>query len=1052
MPETPARNETIARVSKPILNNIGAESASDPRCRIELFGGLRLLQGDRLLTRFRTQKAAILLAYLALHLSQTHPRDQLVDLFWPEMDLEPGRTNLSTALTSLRRQLEPPGIPAGSLLVADRRTVQLNPEAVVTDVAEFDLLLDTAARVEDPLERAGLLERAVGLYRGELLPGCLEEWALLERARSSERWAGNLEALAAAREESGDLEGALGAARRAVEADPYREEPYRAQMRLYAAQGRVAAALETYRKLEQVLRAELGVSPAAATRALAEQLQRDPASVGTRSPARASGPTVRGRAAPGHPPAPMPKPRAGKRTEAGGELPAPRDAVPFPSPLPLQLTRFFGREAEIAELSRRLAVPQTRLLTLTGPGGAGKTRLALEVARQLAPAFHGRVWFVELAALPDPNLIPFALASALKLSLTPEKDPLEAVVETLADTPCLLLLDNVEHLLHERPGPLGPENPPTNKSDRPAGAPALVRLLLERVPRLTCLATSRQPLHLGGEQEFPVPPLGMAAGTETPERLLQWGSVALYADRAQLAKPDFAVTERNAEAVAGLCRKLEGMPLAIEMAAAWVKTLPPGRMLERLEHRLELLVSRRRDLPARHQSLRATIEWSYELLSPELQACFARLSVFRGGCSLEAAEAVCGGEALRLLSELQEQSLLGMVEGQEEGRYRLLEPLREFAGEKLEERGETGEVRARHAAFFLALAEEPEGNQGTSAWWEWLARLEREYDNLGAVLDWSLAEERIEEALRLASALAALWENRGPLSEGRRRLAQVLARAPGQTRAWANALQEAGALALLQGDVAAARSFFEQSLTIWQALADKPEIARLLHSLGDVVGRADWEAARAYYEQSLALKQEVGDRKGSAASLCNLGYIAVKQGDLCRARTLFEEAVAIDREFGERGGDAPVALSGVLSDLGEHARARVLLTESLLAAQELGNRLLLINVLTRLARVALVEATAASDPPEGGTGRGRLLQSVRLFGAAAALRDAMGLAQQPYNAEQQGREAAVLRAALGEETFAAAWAEGYAMTAEQSIADALSPVAPTSPPRLLPDR
>jgi tetratricopeptide (TPR) repeat protein len=394
---------------------------------------------------------------------------------------------------------------------------------------------------------------------------------------------------------------------------------------------------------------------------------------------------------------------------------------------------------------------------------------------------------------------------------------------------------------------------------------------------------------------------------------------------------------------------------------------------------------------------------------------------------------VCGREALRLLSELQEQSLLGTVEGQGEVRYRLLEPLREYAGEKLEERGEISEVQARHAPFFLALAEEPEGNRGSSAWWEWLGRLEREYDNLGAVLDWSLAEERIDEALRLATALAVLWENRGPLREGRRRLAQVLARAPGQTRAWANALQEGGALALLHGDVAAARSFFEQSLAIWQALAHKPEIARLLHSLGDVVGQADWEAARAYYEQGLALRQEVGDRKGSAASLCSLGYIALKQGDRCRARTLFEEAVAIDREFGDRGGDAPVALSGVLSDLGEHTRARALLTESLLAAQERGSMLLVINVLTRLARLALAEATTASHPPAGGTGRGRLLQSVRLFGAAAALRDAMGLAQQPYDAEQQGRDAAVLRATLGEELFTAAWAEGRAMSLEEAI-------------------
>jgi DNA-binding SARP family transcriptional activator len=285
MPETPARNDTISRVSVPILNNLGVGPATDPRCRIELFGGLRLLQGDRVLTRFRTHKAALLLAYLALHLRQSHPRDLLVDLFWPQMDLEPGRVNLSTVLTSLRRQLEPPGVPAGSLLIADRRTVQLNPDAVITDVAELDALLDTASRTATLPERALLLERAAGLHRGELLPGCFEEWALPERARCSERCVDALEELAAAREETGDLEGAVAAARRAMEADPYREEPYRAQMRLYAAQGRVAAALVTYRTPEQVLQAELGISPAAATRELAECLRRDPGSIRPLRPA-----------------------------------------------------------------------------------------------------------------------------------------------------------------------------------------------------------------------------------------------------------------------------------------------------------------------------------------------------------------------------------------------------------------------------------------------------------------------------------------------------------------------------------------------------------------------------------------------------------------------------------------------------------------------------------------------------------------------------------------------------------------------------------------------
>jgi predicted ATPase/DNA-binding SARP family transcriptional activator len=1062
MPETPARNETISGHSEPILNTFGAGPATDPRCRLELFGGLRLLQGDRVLTRFRTHKAATLLAYLALHLRQSHPRDQLVDLFWPEMELEAGRVNLSTALTSLRRPLEPPGIPSGSVLVADRRSVQLNPAAVATDVAEFDALLDAASRAGDLAERTVLLERAVGLYRGELFPGCLEEWALLARARCSERYVDALEHLAAAREETGDLEGALAAARRAVEADPYREEPYRAQMRLYAFQGRVAAALETYRKLEQVLQAELGVSPAAVTRELAAQLQRNPEAAGAGFPARGAGPMPGGHSAPGQlatPPAAVPGSQLSappiadlgsrnadlKDRSSQSASPNPHSAMGGAAPqalLPLQLTRCFGREAEIAALIRRLGEPETRLATLTGPGGVGKTRLALEVARHLAPTFDGRVWFVELAALPDPNLIPFAVANALKLPLVSDKDPLEAVVEMLADTPCLLLLDNFEHLLREGPGPQGRESQPVNKSDRPTGGTALVRLLLERVPQLTCLVTSRQPLHLGGEQEFPVPTLGVPTGTETPERLMEWGSVALYADRAQLAKPDFALTERNAEAVARLCRKLEGMPLAIEMAAAWVKTLSPARILERLERQLELLVSRRRDLPPRHQSLRATIEWSHGLLTAEQQTCFARLSVFRGGWSLEAAEAVCGGEALTLLSELQEQSLLVMMEGEGEARYRLLEPLREYAAEKLEEQGGTGAARAQHAAYFLALAEEPGGNRSTLAWWEWLTRLELEYDNLRSVLEWSLAEEKLEEALRLAGALAALWGHRGPVTEGRRWLEQVLAKASAQTSARARALQAAGWLAVLQDDGAAARPLYEQSLAIWQALGDKSGIANSLHNLGDAMGSSDLEAARSYYERSLALWQELGNRRFSAAPLCNLGYIAKRQGDYLRARALFEEAMAIDREFGHRGGDAAVELGDVLCPLGEYARARAVLSKSLADAHELGNRVLLLAVLCNFARLAWAEATAEEHPAEGGTGQGRLRKSARLYGAAAALRDAIGLLPKGHKWERFDREAAALRAALGEEAFAAAWTEGHSMTLEQAINDALSRETP----------
>jgi predicted ATPase/DNA-binding SARP family transcriptional activator len=947
MHETPARNETIAGHPKPILNIIGTESASDPRCRVELFGGLRLLQGDRVVTRFRTHKAATLLAYLALHLRQSHPRDQLVDLFWPEMDLEPGRTNLSTALTSLRRQLEPPGIPAGSLLVADRRTVQLNPGAVTTDVAELDALLDTASRTEELPERTLLLERTVDLYRGELLPGCYEEWALLERARCSERSIDALEELAAAREETGDLEAAVAAARRAVEADPYREEPYRVQMRCLAAQSRVGAALESYRKLEEVLQADLGVSPAATTRELAERLRRDPGSIRPVRPAPLASdgrqPTADRTSVPPPSAAQHPIPPDASEHERAGDPAAVGGRPSTVASLPLQLTRFFGREEEVADLTRRLVQPETRLLTLTGPGGAGKTRLAIEVARQVAPAFDGRVWFVELAALPDPNLIPFALAQTLKLSLSPDKDPLETVVERLADLPCLLLLDNVEHLLRNRSSLLGPESPPASKSARPAGATALVRLLLERVPQLTCLATSRQPLHLGGEQEFPVPPLGMPTGTETPERLLQWGSVALYADRAQLARPDFAVTERNGEAVAELCRKLEGMPLAIEMAAAWAKLLPPTRMLERLERQLDLLVSRRRDLPPRHQSLRATIEWSYGLLSLEQQACFARLSVFRGGWSLEAAEAVCGGEALRLLSELQEQSLVVILEGQAETRYRMLEPLREYAAEKLRECGEEASARAAQALYFLSLAEEARAALECSGR-VWLDRLETEHDNLRAALRWYLEERDAASALRLAAALVPFWEVRFHLAEGQQWLESVLAlpEAANAGVARARALAGAARLAVRRMDRSTGQRYWEEALAICRQREDRRGIAELLLQMGELEGYlSPGPEAAAGFAESLAFWREVGDRASVARTLFLQARLATARAAFPEARALHAEAAALNRELGDlRSAALNLRTLGDLSNtMGDYAVARTHLEESLAIDRQLDNRL-----------------------------------------------------------------------------------------------------------------
>jgi predicted ATPase/DNA-binding SARP family transcriptional activator len=1013
----------------------------DARCRIELFGALRLVQQDRTLTRFRTHKAAHLLAYLALHRDQSHARERLIELFWPEMQTGAGRDNLSTALSSLRRQIEPAGVPAGSVLVADRQNVRLNPVAVTTDVAEFEQLTTAAARARADAARISLLERAIGLYRGELLPGCYEEWALQEQTRTAGHYADALQAWAAALERVGHRQAALDAASRALAADPFREELYRLQMRLLAALGRVGAAQETYRTLESLFQAELGVSPSAATRSLAERLHREPQDLMGTGPETASSPT---KAADPEPKAPLPAPDISPATGSLWATPS----------LPLQLTRFFGRGTEMEHLERLLRDERVRLITLTGMGGSGKTRLAIETAGQVADAFAGRVWFVDLAGVPAPHLIPFALSQALKLPPDPGADPAQRVIQALGEAPCLLVLDNFEHLL----GGLGGANAtglpndagtPT-KRDHPGGdGTALVRLLLERVPGLTCLVTSRQPLHLGGEREFPVTPLPVpvpvdspstAAQVTTPERLLQLASVALYADRAQAVRPDFAVTPANAEAVARLCHKLEGMPLAIEMAAAWAKTLSPAAMLERLERQLSLLISRRRDLPPRHQSLRATIEWSYALLPTDLQRAFARLSVFRGGWTLASVEAVCGRGALVWVSDLAERSLLVWEEPASEepgagARYRLLEPLREFAQEKLSESGEEERVRQAHVAYFLALAEEARSHYKGPDEALWLNRLEREVENLRAALQWCwdsceqtghpTGAEVAEMLLRLATALDRFWQVRGYATERCHWLEGSLSKAPERTEARAWALCAAGRLARGLGDPERAQRRLDESLSIMREQGNQRGIAEVLMGLGMVASHhGDFEAARTLHEESLAIVRALDNKPSIAESLYLLGSLARSRGDLDQASALWEESRAMDQAAGVRAGYVLIALAHLARERGEYGEAARLLGIRLRETHEIGEEIILGDLMRQIAEMAL-----AMGQPE---------RAARLGGASATQKEALARRTgiPPVRAKMFDDFADAVRVALGEGAFAAAWAEGQAMTLERAIAEA----------------
>ena len=632
------------------------------RWRIELFGGLRALQGERVITRFQTQKTGALLAYLAYHLPRpllskegsrggySHPREVLFELLWPECNPKAGRNSLSVALSSLRHQLEPPGVPAGAVIIADRLSVRLNPTAVTTDVAEFETALQSAQQTGSQPEQTHHLLTAVELYHGSLLTGYYENWILLEQQRLSELFFQALRELIDSLEETGDLPSALQYAHHGVLADPLREEAHYELMRLYALAGQRTAALRQYAELERILREEFDDAPTAATRELARRISErgceqptsavssEQLAVGRRQLAVGAVASNRRR-----------QKRGVEKQQAEAVQPSTiNHQLLTISHLPLQLTRFFGREAEIAWLQATLLADEYRLVTLTGSGGSGKTRLACEAAGRLSDAFNGAVWFVPLADISDPQLIVERMRDALQLPRSSDVEPLEQIVNALLERKSLVVMDNLEHLIRDDAEMQGyrdakmqnTECIPVSLHPCIPHPSSLILTLLDRIPTLKLLVTSRQRLDVTGEREFFVPPLPTPGGEAIPESLVRCESVQLFIDRAQAVKPDFQVTTANAGALKELCVRLEGVPLAIELAAARAQVLSPAQMVAHLDDRFGFLVSRRRDVVERHRTLRAAMDWSYNLLSPELRQFFAQLSVFRGGWTLEAAEAV----------------------------------------------------------------------------------------------------------------------------------------------------------------------------------------------------------------------------------------------------------------------------------------------------------------------------------------------------------------------------------------------------------------------------
>ena len=738
-----------------------------------------------------------------------------------------------------------------------------------------------------------------------------------------------------------------------------------------------------------------------------------------------------------------------------GEARVPNAEAPSPN-LPTPATALIGRERDVEAVVRMMGGPETRLLTLTGPGGVGKTRLATEAARALlaAGSYPDGVFFVALAPLSDASLVLPTIGRSLPDAGETEGLSSSAALRVhLRDKRLLLVLDNFERLL---------------------GAAPEVTALMEACPGLAVLATSRAPLRVRGEREYPVAPLGVPDPTRVPRLADVAGApaVELFVRRARQASPSFEPSEANAAAVAAICWRLEGLPLAIELAAARVRFLGPTALLSRLDRALE--ASGARDLPERQRTMRATLDWSHDLLSEPEKDLFARLSVFAGGFDLEAAETVGEdrrsdeGDVLLLLGRLVEQSLVLAEPGKVDGglRYRMLEPVRQYALEKLEEGDERDETRRRHARYYLALAERARPELKGPDQSSWLDRLEAEMDNLRAALGWSLDRGDVEVALRMVAELWWFWYKRGHLNEGRRWLEEALGKSVSPTGAptpaRAEALNGAGVMARNQADFEQAQTWLEESLALQRELGDERGAADVLVNLGTVaLDRGDYPRSAALFEESLSLRRKLGDRWGIALALNNLGVVARARGDLAEAASLGEEGLGMFRALGDRAGvamvlsnlgkvaeegDAPAEaaefygeslalyrelgekksiallgcrLGGISSIRGDHARAEALYDESLRLHGELGDRL---GICQDLEGVAAMRAA-----------RGRPDSAARLWAAAEALRERIGAP--PKRPERARYEPLVAKAreALGEEDFAKAWAEGRNLTPERAL-------------------
>ncbi len=1031
---------------------------------LSVLGALQVSVEGEPVKAFRTAKTRALLVYLALESNRPHSRDALAGLLWPDQPNQTARDNLRQTLAILRKAIGDSGNAQSPSLDITRDTIQFNPGSDhFVDAVAFTTLLNACAthphrHSETCRSCAASRLKAVELYRGDFIDqfylndsAPFEEWALLKRERLRALALETLYQLAEFHTVHGDHQQALAFALRQLELDPWCEEAHRQAMRALALDGQHSAALAQYEHCQRRLADELGVAPAQETIALYEVIKAQAVGI------------------------------------VENNSPSPL-LFRFPvCNLPSPVTPLLGRVAELADLDRLLSDPGCRLISIVGPGGAGKTRLAIAAAAEKKFEFKDGVFFVSLASLDSADLLAPTLLVAIGAPSQGQRDSVQQLFNYLREREVLLVLDNLEHLLE---------------------GTQLLAELLRRAPRVALLVTSRERLNLHGEWVLDLRGLEVPEGEKVKE-VERYSAVQLFVQSARRDRGVSLFSDEEKSTIVRICRMVEGMPLAIELAAAWVRTLSCRQIADEIEKSFGFLTTALRDVPQRHRSMRAVFEHSWNLLNVDERGALRRLAVFHGGFQREAAEQVAAA-SLPLLATLVDKSL---VRRMDTGRYDLHELIRQYAREQLMKSGDFDDACDRHLDFFLKLTEEAEPKLRDAEQLIWIDSLEQEQDNLRAALEWSLGNKgtavRMPQApLRLAGALYFFWKRRAHWSEGREWLRHALAQATAlpATREYLKALNAAVLLAADQADTKLAWQLAQENLALARELKDAGSIARSLNSLGFVLWKKkDFTSARASCEQALELWREQGDRLGSADALHNLSHIAINQSDYEAAQIYCSEAAAIYRELGDGIGltDAlgdlglvaylrndhvaarsyleeslarfrrAASVPGIVSALnrsgdlarcqGDYAQAEILYAECLALYRDVGDKDEFPSLLHNLAYAVLhrgdyLQAMALfkeglaiqwemnnqagiAECLAGIAGvlatQGQAERGARLFGVSEALRETASADLWPANRVEHDRLLALLHESLGENLFAAAWAAGRSVPTERAVREAL---------------